>query len=241
MSQPLHAVRFPGESVAYRIARDRLLHAEIELRRQVEAVAALRRALPPGGEIPVDYFFDDEGDTPVDADVERQLRLSDLFDDGKNSLAIYSFMFGPAMAQPCPSCSSILDALDGEMPHLRQRINVAVVAKSPIQRIRHFARERGWRHLHLLSSAHNTYNADYHGETADGRQMPALNVFMRRDGKIHHTWCSELMFVPCEPGQDPRHVDPIWPLWNLLDCTPDGRGADWRPSLWYGVPADTRR
>jgi len=241
MSQPLHAVRFPGESAAYRVARDRLLHAEIELRQQVEAVAALRRALPPGGQVPVDYFFDDEGDTPVDADVERQVRLSDLFEDGKNSLAIYSFMFGPAMAQPCPSCSSILDALDGEMPHLRQRINVAVVAKSPIQRIRHFARERGWRQLHLLSCAHNTYSADYHGETADGRQMPALNVFTRRDGNIHHTWCSELMFVPSEPGQDPRHVDLIWPLWNLLDCTPEGRGADWRPSLWYGERTDPRR
>jgi predicted dithiol-disulfide oxidoreductase (DUF899 family) len=241
MSQPLHAVRFPGESAAYRVARDRLLHAEIELRQQVEAVAVLRRALPPGGQVPVDYFFDDEGDTPVDADVERQVRLSDLFEDGKNSLAIYSFMFGPAMAQPCPSCSSILDALDGEMPHLHQRINVAVVAKSPIQRIRHFARERGWRQLHLLSCAHNTYNADYHGETADGRQMPALNVFTRRDGNIHHTWCSELMFVPSKPGQDPRHVDLIWPLWNLLDCTPEGRGADWRPSLWYGERTDPRR
>lgn len=241
MSQPLHAVRFPGESTAYRVARDRLLHAEIELRQQVEAVAALRRALPPGGQVPVDYFFDDEGDTPVDADVERQVRLSDLFEDGKNSLAIYSFMFGPAMAQPCPSCSSILDALDGEMPHLRQRINVAVAANSPIQRIRHFARERGWQQLHLLSCAHNTYSADYHGETADGRQMPALNVFTRRDGNIHHTWCSELMFVPSEPGQDPRHVDLIWPLWNLLDCTPEGRGADWRPSLWYGERTDPRR
>lgn len=241
MSQPLHAVRFPGESTAYRVARDRLLHAEIELRQQVEAVAALRRALPQGGQVPVDYFFDDEGDTPVDADVERQVRLSDLFKDGKNSLAIYSFMFGPAMPQPCPSCSSILDALDGEMPHLRQRINVAVVAKSPIQRIRHFARERGWRQLHLLSCARNTYSSDYHGETADGRQMPALNVFMRRNGNIHHTWCSELMFVPSEPGQDPRHVDLIWPLWNLLDCTPEGRGADWRPSLWYGERTDPRR
>lgn len=241
MSHPLHAVRFPGESVAYRVARDRLLHAEIELRQQVEAVAALRRALPLCGDIPVDYFFDDEGDTPVDADVERQVRFSDLFEAGKHSVAIYSFMFGPAMAEPCPSCSSILDALDGEMPHLRQRINVAVVAKSPIQRIRHFARERGWRYLHLLSSAHNTYNADYHGESADGRQLPALNVFTRRDGRIRHTWCSELMFVPPEPGQDPRHVDSIWPLWNLLDCMPEGRGADWRPHLWYRERADPSR
>src|SRR5579859_1548578 len=180
MNKPLHTVRFPGESAAYRVARDRLLQAEIALRQQTEATAALRRALPLGGAIPVDYHFDDEGDTPLDTDAERQTRLSDLFVDDKDTLVVYSFMFGPAMAAPCPSCSSILDALDGEMPHLRQRVNVAVVAKSPIQRIRHFARERGWRHLHLLSSEHNTYNADYQGETADGRQMPALNVFLRR-------------------------------------------------------------
>ncbi|MHA6205378.1 DUF899 family protein [Dyella soli] len=233
MNQPLHAVRFPEESSAYRTARDRLLRAEMELRRQIEATAALRRALPLGGRVPVDYLFDDEGETPVDTDIERQVRLSDLFEDGKDSLVIYSYMFGPSMAQPCPSCSSILDALDGEIPHLSQRTNVAVVAKSPIQRIRHFARERGWRHLHLLSSAHNTYSTDYHGESADGRQLPALNVFLRRDGHIHHTWSSELMFVSPEPGQDPRHVDAIWPLWSVLDLTPEGRSVDWRPSLDY--------
>lgn len=234
MNQRLHDRRFPGESHAYRRARDQLLREEMALRRQTEAVAALRRQLPLGGEIPLDYYFDDEGDTPLDTDIERQTRLSDLFAEGKDSLVLYSFMYGPAMAAPCPSCASILDALDGEMPHLRQRVNLAVVAKSPIQRLRRFARERGWRQLHLLSSAHNTYNADYHGEAPDGRQLPALNVFTRRDGRIHHCWCSELMFVPAEPGQDPRHVDPIWPLWNLLDCLPEGRGSDWRPSLRYG-------
>ncbi|WP_426269760.1 DUF899 family protein [Dyella kyungheensis] len=233
MNDPLHTVRFPGESHAYRVARDRLLQAEIELRRQTEATAALRRALPLGGAIPVDYEFDDEGDTPLTTGVARKTRLSELFADGKDTLVVYSYMFGPAMSAPCPSCSSILDALDGEMPHLRQRANVAVVAKSPIQRIRRFAQQRGWRQLHLLSSEHTTYNADYQGETAEGRQMPALNVFLKRDGQVHHTWCSELMFVPPEAGQDPRHVDPIWPLWNLLDCLPEGRGGDWRPSLTY--------
>lgn len=234
MAESLHTVRFPGESHAYRVARDRLLRAEMELRRQTEATAALRRALPLGGVVPADYRFDDEGDTPLSTDIERQTNLSDLFEGDKDTLVLYSFMFGPAMSAPCPSCTSILDALDGEMPHLRQRVNVAVVARSPIQRIRHFARERGWRQLHLLSSAHNTYSTDYHGETADGRQMPALNVFIKRDGQIHHTWCSELMFVPSEPGQDPRHVDAIWPLWNLLDYLPGGRGVDWRPRLDYG-------
>ncbi|WP_199097566.1 DUF899 family protein [Dyella sp. ASV21] len=233
MNEPLHAVRFPGETSAYRIARDRLLRAEMALRRHVEDTAALRRALPLGGVAPVDYTFTDEGDTPLETDIERPIRLSALFADGKDTLAIYSYMYGPAMAQPCPSCTSILDALDGQMLHLRQRVNVAVVARSPIRRIRQFARERGWRYLHLLSCAHNTYNTDYHGESADGRQMPALNIFVRRQDGIHHTWCSELMFVPPEAGQDPRHIDPIWPLWNMLDCTPDGRGVDWRPSLRY--------
>lgn len=234
MNEPLHVVRFPGESHAYRVARDRLLKAEIELRRQTEASAALRRALPLGGVVPADYVFDDQGDCPQEAQgTARQTYLSELFAGDKDTLVVYSYMFGPAMAAPCPSCTSILDALDGAMVHLRQRINVAVVAKSPIERIARFARERGWRHLHLLSSAHNRYNADYHGETADGRQMPALNVFLRRDGQVHHTWCSELMFTTPDAGQDPRHVDPIWPLWHLLDCTPGGRGVDWRPSLSY--------
>src|SRR5579859_6870953 len=122
MSEPLHSIRFPGESPAYRLARDRLLQAEVALRRQTEATAALRRALPLGGVVPVDYHFDDEGDTPLDTDVERQTRMSDLFADGKDTLVVYSFMYGPAMAAPCPSCSSILDALDGEMPHLAQRV-----------------------------------------------------------------------------------------------------------------------
>uniref|UniRef100_UPI00273A5958 DUF899 family protein n=1 Tax=Stenotrophomonas sp. YIM B06876 TaxID=3060211 RepID=UPI00273A5958 len=96
-------------------------------------------------------------------------------------------------------------------------------------------RERGWRNLRLLSSAGNSYNADYHGEDSQGAQRPALNVFERRGGQIHHCYCTELMFVAAEPGQNPRHVDPIWPLWNLFDYTPAGRGTDWHPRLSYGA------
>ena len=93
----------------------------------------------------------------------------------------------------------------------------------------------GWRNLRLLSSFGNTYNRDYHGENAAGSQLPALNVFTRRGGKIHHAYCTELLFAPGDPGQNGRHVDAIWPLWNLLDYTPDGRGADWYPKLAYGT------
>ena len=48
---------FPNESAAYRAARNALLAEEIELRRHIERVAALRRRLPPGGEVATDYRF----------------------------------------------------------------------------------------------------------------------------------------------------------------------------------------
>lgn len=137
------------------------------------------------------------------------------------------------MKVSCPMCSSILDALNGAAVHATERIGLAVVAKSPLERIRPFARERGWNRLRLLSAGGNDYNRDYHGEDEEGGQRPSLNVFVRRGGKIHHFFHSELLFVPGDPGQNERHVDISWPLWNLLDFTPEGRGADWYPSLNY--------
>jgi predicted dithiol-disulfide oxidoreductase (DUF899 family) len=220
-------VRFPGESAAYRAARNELLAAEVELRRKVEEVAALRRKLPLGGGVPEDYVFDE-----VRVGGARQVRLSELFAKPA-SLVLYSFMYGPEMAQACPMCSSMLDSLDGAAQHAGQNINLAVVAKSPPERIRALAESRGWRRLHLLSSAGNSYNRDYHGETAAGAQIPCLNVFARRDGRTHHVFATELLFGAAEPGQNHRHVDMIWPLWNLLDFTPEGRGSKWFPSLAY--------
>jgi predicted dithiol-disulfide oxidoreductase (DUF899 family) len=221
----LHKVRFPNESAAYRAARDKLLEAEIALRRQVEAVAAQRRGLPPGGRTPVDYVFEEGEDA-------HAVRLSELFGD-KSVLLLYSFMYGPAMTHACPSCTSIIDALDGEVPHIAQSVAFAAVARSPIDRFRSFARERGWRHVRLLSSARNSYHPDYHSEDDAGRQRPILNVFARREDGVRHIWASELAFVAADPGQDPRHVDLIWPLWGALDLSPEGRG-DFHPSLAYG-------
>ena len=229
----LHEERFPGEGRAYRAARNALLKAEMELRKKTEAVAALRRKLPLGGLVPEDYEFEEGAADLADTGTVRRVKMSELFERDA-SLVVYSYMYGPAMAKACPMCTSILDALNGTVQHAGQRINVVVVAKSPIQRIRAIARERGWRNLRLLSSAGNSYNRDYHGEDAKGAQSPALNVFTRKDGRIHHAWCSELMFAPSEPGQNPRHVDVIWPLWNLFDITPEGRGTDWYPKLAYG-------
>ena len=223
MTEALHDVQFPNESRAYREARNALLLAERELRRQVERVAEQRRALPPGGAIAEDYVFADVRNSG------RKPRLSELF-AGKSTLVAYSFMYGPKMDEPCPMCSSMLDALNGQVPHITQRAGLAVIAKSLPERIAAFARERGWDQLPLFSSADNRYNVDYKGEDANGNQRPAMNVFVLRDGKVHHSWCSELMFVKADPGQDPRHIDMIWPLWNVLDLTPEGRDA-WRPKL----------
>lgn len=236
MTKTLHSIRFPGENQRYRQARNNLLQAEIELRRQIENVAALRRKLPAGGAIPKDYVFEEGASELADRDTVRQVKLSELFQSGKDSLILYNFMYGPKMQQPCPMCTSLLDSLHGSVVHATQRINFAIVAKSPIQRIRDFARQRGWVNFRILSSANNTYNRDYHGETDSGEQMPALNVFVRRSEKIFHFYNTELLFVDPEKGQNARHVDLLWPLWNLFDLTPEGRGTDWYPKLAYLDP-----
>ena len=242
----LHSIAFPGESEEYRAARDRLLEQEIELRRAMEAVAAARRSLPRGGPIPEDYVFQAKAADGNPADV----RMSELFAPGRDSLVIYNFMFprgyggdrpGPTTGEtallplpegPCPSCVALLDQLDGAALHAAQQINFAVVAKAPLPRIVTWADERGWRHLRLLSSAGNTYNRDYFGETADGSQIPMLNVFHRDGDTVRHFWGAELTYAPSDPGQDHRSVGTLEPLWNLFDLTPEGR-PNWDEQLDY--------
>ncbi|HEV2979807.1 MAG TPA: DUF899 family protein [Solirubrobacteraceae bacterium] len=244
MAPPEHDIRFPGESGDYRRARNELLEAEVELRRTIERVAEQRRALPLGGPVPQDYVFER-------ADDGGEVSFSKLFADGKDTLVIYSFMFPrysgdtrpgpsgetgelPLAETPCASCTSILDSLDGAASHLSRAINLAVVAKSDPQRIRAFARERGWQNLHLLSSRSNSYNRDYQAESADAEQLPVANAFVRDGDRLYHTWCSELMFAPREPGIEARHVDSIWPVWNVLDMTRAGRATESPfPSLSY--------
>ena len=230
-----HERRFPGESGEYRQARDALLEAEVGLRRQIEAVAEQRRQLPPGGRVPADYVFD-EWDPATSQ--TRPIRLSELFADDRDALLLYSFMFKPdAQGTPlqvaCPLCTSIIDGIDGAIPHIAQSISIAVVTRAPIERFCAHARTRGWRNARLLSSAATTYNADYHTEGSDAEQFAMATVFARRDGAVHHFWSSELWFVPPEAGQNPRHVDFMWPLWHVLDRTPDGRGTNWMPRLAY--------
>ncbi len=241
---------FPNETSEYRAARSRLLDAEVDLRRSMEAVASARRALPAGGEIPEDYVFQGRRDDGSVGDI----RLSELFAADRDTLAIYSFMFprsrnddrpGPASGltatlplaeSPCPSCTALLDQLDGAAPHIAQRMNFVVVAKTPLERLLTFGSERGWRHIRLLSSGQNRYNQDYFGEVR-GSQQPMLNVFHRDAGRVRHFWGAELLFAPTEPGQEMRHVGTLEPLWNMLDLTPEGRGTDWDEQLQYGCCA----
>jgi predicted dithiol-disulfide oxidoreductase (DUF899 family) len=233
MTDSLHSIRFPGESSSYRDARNKLLEAEMALRKHLEEVAALRRQLPLGGAVPEDYIFEETAAGANGSAAVRQVRMSELFAPGKDTLALYSYMFSPQMKEPCVSCTSMLDSMNGAAQHAVQRINLVVVAKSPLARVQTVARDRGWNNLRLLSSHGNTYNRDYHGEGPTGNQLPSLNIFVRRDGKIYHFYHTELLFAPGEPGQDGRHIDLIWPLWNLFDFTPDGRGTDWYPRLKY--------
>ncbi len=232
-------VTFPNESPEYRAARRELLQREASLRREMEAVAAQIRALPPGGAVSQDYEFDHIGGDGVPGKV----RLSELFRPGTDVLIVYHYMFprhrddtrqapssGPAAELPleegpCPSCTALLDNWDGAVPHVEGLgANIVAVAKAPIERVAAFAADRGWRHLKLLSAANNTFKRDYHGEDEEGQQVPILTVFHKEaNGVVRLSWASELLFAPAEPGQDPRHCGTVEPMWTLLDLTPGGR------------------
>jgi predicted dithiol-disulfide oxidoreductase (DUF899 family) len=215
-----NGVRFPNESAEYRQARDELLAEEIELRRHIESVAEQRRALPPGGAVTGDYRFEGE-DGPVS--------FADLFRD-KETLVVYSYMYGPQREQACPMCTSQMSAWDGEAPDIEQR-GFVMVARSPIERLVAFKKKRGWKNLKLYSDSSGDYTRDY--VSADDADIPAFNVFTRRDGTVRHFWSSEMGFATADPGQDPRGAPDLMPIWTILDTTPEGRGKDWYPKLEY--------
>lgn len=221
-----NGMTFPNESDDYRRARNALLAEEIELRRHIERVAEQRRALPPGGEVTGDYRFEGEHG-PVD--------FAGLFGD-KQTLVVYSYMFGPQREHPCPMCTSLLSAWNGEACDIGQRVALAVVARSPIERLLAFAKERGWRDLPLYSDLNQNYSRDYFAVDQDGGDgdQAAFNVFTRRTGGIRHFWSGEMGFETADLGQDPRGAPDLMPLWTVLDCTPEGRGVDWYPKLGYG-------
>ena len=211
---------FPNETADYRAARDALLEAEIALRAQIEAVAALRRALPPGGAVPEDYGFTGSDGAAV--------RLSELFGD-KSTLLLYSYMFAPGDARPCPACTSLIDGLDGHAPQIGQRVAFAAVSSAAPAQLAALQAERGWRQVRMVSAEGTDYQARYHGVHPSGGQMPMMNVFTRGGDGIRHFWGTEMLYA--ELDGHPRHMDLLWPLWNALDLTPEGRG-DWFPAVF---------
>ncbi|MBX4956060.1 DUF899 family protein [Rhizobium lentis] len=218
-----NGARFPNESAEYRIARDALLAEEIELRRHIERVARQRRTLPPGGEVKKDYRF--EG-------ANGPVSFAELFAD-KDTLIVYSYMFGPERERPCPMCTSLLSAWDGEVPDIQQRVALAIVARSPIEKLLAFKKERGWHHIPLYSDPTDDYSRDYRAIGKGGSDDAAFNVFTRRDGTIRHFWSEEMGAVTADPGEDPRGAPDLMPLWTVLDTTPEGRAPDWYPKLSY--------
>ena len=216
-------VRIRNESAEYRAARTRLLAAEIRMRRQIEEVAEMRRALPPGGVVDGDYrFLGEAGETD----------LADLFGD-KQTLVLYSFMFGPERARPCPMCTCMLGPVDQNAADIERNVALAVVARSPLDRLLDFKRERGWRSLKLYSDLSSNYSRDYLGLNPDGSEEGVTNVFTRQGGVIRHFWMGEMTQHIADPGQDQRDQPELAPLWNLLDITPEGRRPDWYPKLDY--------
>ena len=213
--------RHPYESAEYRRAREALLAEEIELRRHIERVAEMRRALPPGGEVTRAYEFSGES---------GKVTLPELFGN-KQTLVIYSYMFGPQREKPCPMCTSFMSTWEAKLPDVEQRIAFAFVARSPIERLIEAKKARGWTRHKVYSDMSGDYTRDY--VSATDADMPGYSVFTRRDGVIRHFWSGEMGQAMADPGQDPRGAPDIDPLWTLLDTTPEGRGKDWYPKLGY--------
>jgi predicted dithiol-disulfide oxidoreductase (DUF899 family) len=247
-------IRFPNESNEYRAARDRLLKKEIELRRAMEAVADERRALPPGPLVRQDYVFDGLGPDGRPAKV----RLSELFAPGTDTLFVYNYMFPRMSADPrpkpttgktarlekeetpCPSCTAFIDGIDGTAPHLEAAgFNLVIVAKTTLDRLTDFARERGWKNLRLLSAADNGFKEDYHSQK-DGESEPMMSVFVKGADGIRHFWSSEMNFEKPDPGQDSCHNGTVEMLWNFMDLTPRGRPANWREGVDDHGPAEAK-
>jgi predicted dithiol-disulfide oxidoreductase (DUF899 family) len=214
-------IHFPNESAEYRRARNALLAEEIELRRHVERVAAQRRALPRGGEIPKDFEL--VGET-------GPIQFSKLF-GAKNTLMIYSMMYGPQRKEPCPMCTSFLSSWNGTAVNLRERVAIAVTARSPIARLAEYKARRGFSNLRFVSDTTGEYTRTY--VNPDDADVPGFSVFSRRDETIRHFYSAEMSGAMADPGQDPRGAPDLDPLWLMLDLTPEGRGADWYPKLGY--------
>jgi predicted dithiol-disulfide oxidoreductase (DUF899 family) len=215
---------FAGESPAYAAAREALLSEEIEVRRHLTRLSEQRQALPPGPVVDMDYRFKDENGDEVG--------LAELFGD-HDTLITYFWMYGPQRERPCPMCTNWLGSVDGNAADVKQRAALKILGRSPIERQRAFAAERGWQNLDFVQTVGDNYARDLGLLSPDGSENPALVVYTRKDGDIRAFYAAEMPSEAADPGQDPRTAPDIAALWNLLDLTPEGRGTDWYPKLRY--------
>lgn len=213
---------FPNESAEYRKARTVLLAEEIELRRHIQRVAAMRRALPPGGEAKDYQFLDQDG---------KEVGLADLF-GRHDTLFTYLWMYGPERERPCPMCTSFVGSMDVPAPDIEQRLAIAIVGRSPVARQLAFARQRGWSHLKFYQTVGDDFARDYR-MLVDGEEWAAVLVWKREGDKVRLFWAAEGGPETADPGQDPHLAPDPTPLWNILDWTPGGRGTSWYPKLDY--------
>ena len=228
----------PNESPEYLAKREELRLAEIELMKQRERCAELRRGLPTGATIG-DYEFLEgpaslgKGDEPV-----RKVRLSELFTAPDRALVIYQMMYGKRQTSPCPMCTAWLDSFNGVAHHLAQNIDTAIVAAADPSTLRTFARNRGWDKLRLLSAGDSTFKYDLGSEDAAGNQDSTISVVTRdSDGTLRHIYSVHPRLA--EDIQQ-RGIDEYNPIWNIMDLTPQGRG-EWFASLGYGIQVKATR
>lgn len=214
---------FPGEDESYTKARKSLLAEEIDLRRRMTRVAEQRRQLPPGP-LMKDYRFKDANGA--------ELGLAELFGD-RDTLVSYFWMYGPERERPCPMCTNWLSSVDGNANDIKQRVAFKVFGRSPVERQKAFAVERGWQALDFLQVVGDDYAKDFGLLMPGGGDLAAIVVYKRGKDGIRLFWRSEMTADMADPGQDPRDAPDIAALWNILDLTPGGRGTDWYPSLEY--------
>jgi predicted dithiol-disulfide oxidoreductase (DUF899 family) len=220
--------RLENESQEYRRKRDELRRAELELMRQRERVAALRRALPQDTVVE-DYAFVEgprelsDGDAPA-----REVSLSELFSAPERALVIYHFMYGKAQQRPCPMCTMWIAGFNAVAPYLDENLDFAIAAAAELGSLRGFARERGWHNLRLLACGTSSFKHDLGSEDADGHQYPLVSVFtLGADRAVRHFYSGSAQL---DEGARERGIDLLSPVWHLLDLTPRARG-DWYPSL----------
>jgi predicted dithiol-disulfide oxidoreductase (DUF899 family) len=221
-----------NESAEYLAKREQLRLAEIDLMRQRERVAELRRHLPQGAAMQ-DYAFEEgprdlnAGDAPV-----RTVRLSELFSKPNRSLIIYHLMYGKRQSKPCPMCTAWLDGANGIAHHLAQNLDFVVVAAADSPALRAHARERGWDKLRLLSAGSNTFKYDLGSEDREGHQDSTVSVFTRdANGTVRHFYTAHPRMAS---DIQERGIDLLASMWHFLDLTPQGRG-NWYASLNYGT------